>query len=672
MTQLQSVWVKLVCFIAVSLVLIVISQWGLKTTRLDLTEQGLFSLSEGTVNIINNLEEDVQFSFFFSDTVTADLVQFRAYAERVKALLKEYELKAKGRIELTIIDPLPFSEAEDQAQNLGLQGVPVKSGGDEAYFGLSAQTSSGKKAIVAFFPPNREAFLEYEISQLLYRIQKAQLPRLGVLTSLDVSGGFDPRTGQPTPAWMAFSQLEQNFAVEYYDADTLVELPDVELLMIIQPDSLSDSALYAIDQYIVSGGHTLIFQDPYFEMKPFIPGANESEWPLEPLYQHWGIEIPKDQVVVDKELAMVVSLSADRPPLRHGGLLALSEAFMKTDERITSELEKLTFAASGSIRQVDTLHASVNKGSDDEVTKDLLSHLEPSKTTLLTQALKQSNLTLTPLVQTSKQVMLKPSEAFRGLQDPSSLYEDFEAIGQPLTLVAQVSGFITSAFAKRPEPSLDDGVTQQANNVETGATSEKVEVSKTVAEHVSQGKVAQIVLVADVDMLTDRMWVEVQEIFGQRVAAPWADNGTFVANTLEYLSSNTDLMSVRSRGQYTRPFTVVENLQKAAEEQFLDKELKLRQRLEETEAQLSQLEPDEDSEESTLTVEQQQAIAAFQQEKLQIRKELRAVRRALDEDIERLHGQLKLINIAAMPFCLTLLALLGVGIRRRRRHSMNV
>lgn len=662
MIKVQRVWIKLLCFITVSLILIVISQWGLKSSRLDLTEQGLFSLSEGTVNIIHNLNEKVQLSFFFSDTVTADLVQFRAYAQRVKALLKEYELIAKGRIELTIVDPLPFSEEEDQAQNLGLQGVPVKSGGDEAYFGLSAQTPSGKKAIVAFFPPSREAFLEYEISQLLYRMQKAQLPRLGILTSLDVSGGFDPRTGQPTPAWMAFAQLEQNFTIEYYDAKTLVESPDVELLMIIQPDVLSDSALYAIDQYIVTGGHAVIFQDPYFEMQPFNPGVKETKWPLETLYRHWGVDIPKDQVVVDKELAMVVSLSADRPPLRHGGLLALSEEFMKTDERITAELEKLTFAATGSIRQVDDKDIGVNSGLEDEGTQEFLTQSELPKLDLL-----KPSLTLTPLVQTSEQVMVKPSQAFKGLKDPSTLYENFVALGESLTLVAHLSGPITSAFAQRPELPLNT-LTQQSSDTEKTVPGKEIAV-KDVSEHVSQGEAAQILMVADVDMLTDRMWVEVQEIFGQRVAAPWADNGTFVANTLEYLSSNTDLMSVRSRGQYTRPFTVVEKLQKAAEEQFLDKELKLRQRLEETEMQLAQLEPSEDSEELTLTLEQQQAITTYQNEKLQIRKELRAVRRALDEDIERLHGQLKLINIAAMPFCLTLLALLGVRIRHRRRHS---
>lgn len=619
---------------------LLVLQSSSKYVRLDLTEQGLFSLSEGTHNIIGQLNSPVKLTFFYSDKATADLVQFRAYAQRVKDLLQEYSNLGKDRIQLNIIDPEPFSEDEDLAVEFGLQGVPVQAGGEDAYFGLAAVSSDGNKAIIPFFQPSRESFLEYEITQLLYRVNRPNLPTLGVVTYLDVAGGYNMRTGQPTKSWMVFDQLESLFQIEYLDIDTLVNPPNVDVLLMVQPDQLPNQAIYAIDQFIVKGGHAVIFQDPYFEMGAMNPMSmrnTEAAWSLEPLYKHWGVDIPNQQAVVDKALAMVVSVGGNRPPMRHGGLISVEPDWMNTQDVAASNLEKVTFAASGYLK-----HSNEPKGVQ-----------------------QPSSLTFEPLITTSNQVGLKPITAFKGLKDPSVLYEELEASDQPFVLAARLFGTFTSSFERRPDPEK----VSEEEGLDSGEADEGKEKEPIVYdEHVAEGTEAQVLLVADVDVLTDRMWVEVQEIFGQRVAAPWADNGAFVANALENMSGNTDLISIRSRGQYTRPFLVVEALQQRAEERFLENERRLREQLNETEAQLVALQGQQGEAESlVLTPEQKAALEAFQQEKVKIRKELREVRRELDKDIDELHQRLKLINISSMPIVVTILMLFTAFFRKRRR-----
>jgi ABC-type uncharacterized transport system involved in gliding motility auxiliary subunit len=660
---------KILALVAVSAVLLISSQLILKKQRIDLTDQGLYSLSQGTLNIVSNIEQPIKLSFFYSDKATADLIQFRAYAQRVKELLQEYESISEGRIQLSIIDPEPFSEDEDRAVALGLQGVPVQSGGDEAYFGLAAENATGKKEAIAFFQPSREAFLEYEISQLLYRVQHDRLPTLGVLTDLDVSGGYDMRTGQPKPAWMVFNQLEKLFQIEYLDAESLVNAPKVDVLLIIQPDALPNTAVYAIDQYVVQGGHTLVFQDPYYELgasNPMGMRNPEAPWPLEPLYEHWGIEVGREQAVVDKALAMVVSLGGNRPSMRHGGLLAIEPQYINPQDVASANLEKVTFAAAGYIKQRESAKQRAPAISQ---TEGLKAEAVP------TNSQSVQKLSFEALISSSDQVMLKPIEAFRGLKDPSILYENFKPIGSPLILAARLSGPITSAFKERPEPETreeeaEDALAgeQVASEGSDQAAEQQQPPEEALDNHHTQGSNSHVMLVADVDILTDRMWVEVQEIFGQRVAAPWADNGAFVTNAIENLSGNADLISIRSRGQYTRPFEVVQALQRAAEERFLQSEQLLKKRLIQTEEQLAALEEQRGSEGITLTEEQVQAIEDFQQEKLKIRKELRLVRRELDKDIEQLQKRLKVVNIATMPVGITLIAILIGFFRRQRRY----
>jgi len=254
--------------------------------RLDLTEQKLYTLSEGTRNILAQLNQPVELELYFSQKASADLVKVRAYQQRVRELLDEYVMLAGGKLSLKVIDPAPFSEEEDQATAYGLQAVPVSVSGDNLYFGLVAKAQlpqaaenqgsdekaadAGKEQVaqLPFLQPDREAFLEYEITQLIYQVQQSKPVVIGLLSGLDVRGGFNPQTGRPAPAWMAIDQLDGPYELRSLTAGLDHIDDDIDLLLLVQPPELTDSALYAIDQFALKGGRVLAFLDPVAETAP--------------------------------------------------------------------------------------------------------------------------------------------------------------------------------------------------------------------------------------------------------------------------------------------------------------------------------------------------------------------------------------------------------------------
>jgi ABC-type uncharacterized transport system involved in gliding motility auxiliary subunit len=176
-----------------------------------------------------------------------------------------------------------------------------------------------------------------------------------------------------------------------------------------------------------------------------------------------------------------------------------------------------------------------------------------------------------------------------------------------------------------------------------------------------------VIAVADSDLLSDRMWVQVQDFYGQRLPQPWADNASFVINALDNLAGSDALISVRSRGRFSRPFSVVDELQRQAEANFREKADALKQRLADTEQKLAALQNPDPGKTQELTLEQQGALQQYIQERVRIRKELRDVQFQLNADIDALGRKLKLINIVLVPSLLTLGVLVLWWWRRRRQ-----
>lgn len=582
----------------------------LSGVRLDLTENSLYTLSEGTREVLEEIDEPINLYFFFSSKVSEDLTAFRAYASRVQEMLEEYQLAAGSRIRLQVIDPEPFSEEEDRAAEFGLQGVPLNQSGDVFYFGLAGTNALDGEEVIAFFQPDREEFLEYELSKLVHSLSQTKAFRVGIYSSMDIDGGFNQATYQATQAWVFVDQLRELFDVESLPLLDQASLQDVDLLILVHPKDLDAAQLFAIDQHVMAGRKLLAFMDPMAELdRPATPGMNMpagSASHLNELTANWGVAMREREVLADAGTALMVA-GADGAPVRHLGILGFGPGQLSRQEMVTASLESINFSTAG-ILDVDEVQGIVTA----------------------------------PLVTSSTQAAALPSLQFQFLTDPAELQKGFTPTGETYITAVRLSGSAVTAFPEGVE----------------GQTADLLQATDSL----------QVVLVADTDVLSDRLWVRLDNFFGQQIASAFADNGSFVSNLVENLSGSNALIAVRSRGQFSRPFTVVETIRRRAEAAYRLQEEDLQARLAETERQLSELESARVEENLlTLTPEQEAALTSFQQEKLRIRKELRNVRHQLDSDIEQLGSMLKFLNILLMPLLLTGLL---VAMRVLRLHRL--
>ena len=588
--------IALILLAAAFLVFTLLNNVWLSGIRLDLTENKLFTLSAGTREITAQIDEPINLYFFFSEKASEDLTTLRAYATRVRELLQEYALLADGKINLQLIDPQPFSDAEDRAAAFGLQSVPVNNAGDELYFGLAGSNALDNLQVISFFQPDKEAFLEYEISKLIQNLLVQKKPKVGLLSSLKVQGDMDMNTFQTTPPWVVVDQIDQSAELEVITPDAEILPTDLDLLILIQPRGLTESLLISIDQFALAGGRILVFLDPMAEMDqsraaPMLDMvANDADFDL-PLLESWGIQLRRDLVLGDAQQALTVS-GANGQPVRHLAILGLQTSNFKVDDVTLSSLETINVSTAGIL--------------------DVLEH----RTT-----------EVDVLMSSSEYAMPMDRVRLRMLSDPSELLADFKPTGLLYPVAVRITGPAETHYP-----------------AEVG---ERVTVSNT--------KNLNVIVVADTDILSDRLWVQLQDFFGQRIVSPWANNGDFVTNAVDNLTGCSALISIRSRGRFSRPFEVVQDLRREAEASYLSSANDLQMQLAETEAQLGQLEASRDEQNLiSLSPEQEATLVQFQQEKLRIRKALRDVRHQLDQDIEMLGTTLKFVNIVLMPLLLTL------------------
>jgi ABC-type uncharacterized transport system involved in gliding motility auxiliary subunit len=614
--------VAIIFIIAVS-----VSNTLLRGMRLDLTENSLYTLSDGTKNILGNIEAPINLNFFYSDRATANVPQLRTYAGRVGEMLEEFVEHSDGQLRLTFIDPLPFSEEEDQAAAFGLQAVSLSGATDAIYLGVAATNSADDEEIIAFLDPGKETFLEYELARLVDTLAHPQRPVIGLLSSLPVRGGFDPMTRQRSEPWVVMSQIEPLFDIRELAATTARIDPDIAVLFIIHPKALPDTTLYAIDQFILRGGRALLMVDPYAEadippQDPNNPAAAmlaSHASNLNRLIEAWGLSVSTNEYIADDQFALQVT-GMDRRPIRHIGLLGINQTGIDRSDIISAQLRSLNIGYPGFITVAN-----------------------------------DAPVTITPLIVSSDLAAPLATDGLAFIRDPAQLRQGFAPTGQRYTLAARIQGTVPSAFVDGPPEGFTTGDnTEQNNNPHLIASNQPINV----------------ILIADTDILTDRLWAQVQDFFGQRVATAFADNGAFIINSLDNLTGSGDLISIRARATSTRPFTRVQNLRIEAESRFRETEEQLQQDLRDTEARLGELQANrEDAGTMILSPEQEAEVQRFQDQRLQIRKELRQVQRNLDQQIETLGTWLKVINIGLMPLMITVLSIVLLLLRRRRSST---
>lgn len=597
---------------------LLISQF--RSIRLDLTSEGLYTLSEGTQHILDDIPESnpVQLSLFFSEKLSRQSPALRAYYQRVRDLLEEYELKSGGRLLVKYVDPEPFSEEEDFAVQFGLQAIPVE--GENIYFGLIGLNANDEMQVIPFFNPEHQAFLEYEVSQLVYRLGESRRPVLGVITGLpQIFPHMDIRGQQRNEGVVIMDQLGEQYEIKrVMDTDVETIAPGIDILMVVHPHLFPERTLYAIEQFVLSGKPLIVFMDPEAEMDTFqMPldnGFVDRSSSLEQLLGQWGIQYDPASVLLDYTYAHEIPASQFGRPIPHLGIFGISKAGMNASDAITAGLEEINFASAGAMLPIEG--AAVD---------------------------------ITPLLTSSVESQLYDTEQYKLGGSHDILLRNFKADAQQYFLAVHIQGRVETAFP--------DGAPELADP-------QQHESGEDLPAHIGQGDI-QVILVSDTDLLADRMWVQVQQVYGKKLATPWAGNGDLVRNMVDKLAGSPDLIGLRSRGSYQKPFETVDALKKQAVEQFREQEKQLAEKLAQTEKKLQQLMEQAETD-SAIDESRQNEIRAFQMERLQTRKKLREVQHQLNADIETLATRLKLLNILAVPLLLTLISLLVMLLKRSR------
>jgi len=604
--SLGSLGLLLVLFVAINM----LSGSLLRGLRFDLTENQLFTLSDGTQNILEGLQEPVTLYFYFSQASSREIPQVRTYAKRVDELLQEFENKAAGKLTVRRVDPAPFSEEEDQAAALGLQAAPVGAAGETLYLGIAGSNTLDDMQVMPFLQPSKEKFLEYDLAKMISTLGNPERKKLGLMSTLPMQPGFDPATQGMRPAWTVYEQLGQMFDIEQISAQA-AELPtDLDVLMLVHPRDLDPNLLYQIEQFVLGGGRLIAYLDPFAESDqgdPNDPMARMqagSSSDLGSLLQAWGVKYDPARARGDLQYGV------GNAGTRHIGILSVPADGMNEGDIVSADLEVVNFASTGWFEPVEGATTRFDA-----------------------------------LVQSSENAAPMDASRLRFLSDPSDLLEGFNPSGDRFALAVRIAGPATASI-EAPEGYGDSHLVESAENG------------------------INVLLFADTDLLTDRMWVQRQPFFGQDIVSAFADNGTLAINAVDNMLGNRDLISIRTRANSARPFTRVDELRVAAEQAYRATEERLQQELQETERRLSDLQAAKGEGELTIMSDEQQAeIRRFMDRRLEIRRELRQVRHDLQRDIDRLGTRLKLINIGLVPLAVLVFALI-YGMRRRRRQDL--
>jgi ABC-type uncharacterized transport system involved in gliding motility auxiliary subunit len=594
--------------------LVALGNRALRGARLDLTANQLYTLAPGTRNIVGNLKEPINLYFYFTAKPADAIPPIKNYAGRVREFLQELASRSNGQIRLHVIDPEPSSEDEDRASEAGLRSLPLGASGDTLYFGLAATNSTDGKAAIEFFDYQKEQFLEYDVVKLIQQLANPKKPVVGWLTGLPMGGSFDPQAGRPTDPWVVLEQARQLFDLRMLDAQLTSIDAATDVLVVAHPKNLSPPALLAIDQFALRGGRVLMFVDPSAE------GDNEGAEPGNPLG----------------------SLGVDRKS-NAGPLLAAWGVDFDNSKILGDRglgLAVTVRAGAGPTRHIGVIGLREEQmSSKDVVAGGLNSIILYSAGALLPR--KGAGTKFEPLLQSSADAALLAGERFQMLMDPQTLLDDFKPTGK-LAIAARITGNVKTAF---PD-------------------SAPIKASQ---------KPLNAIIVADTDLLQDFLWLESSSMFGQRVVQPTANNGDFVWNAIENLTGNSDLISLRGRGTFSRPFDRVEALRRNAEARFRDQEKRLDAELASTEQKLAELQSRRsDQAAMILSPEQKAELERFASERSRIRRELRAVKLDLNRDIEALGARLKLLNIVVWPLLVAGLALLYPAWRKRRQAAIQM
>lgn len=628
-------WIGIALAGVILLAVNIIGSSMFKNATADLTDAQLYSISQGTERVLETIEEPIDVKVYFSERLGELSAQHKRYFDRVRGLFERYQNMTGGKLNVSFIDPSPFSDAEDRAVAAGLSGVRLGTQGEKGYFGLVATNSTDDQETVPFFTPERESFLEYDMTKLVHKLSNPKNPKIGIIAGLQINGGMTPR-GQQIKPWQIMSQIEEFFDVEMLTMSQDMIPADVDLVMLVHPIALTDKGAYAIDQFVLRGGRLLAFLDPLSEIgqlsNPALGGGREND-ELKKLLTAWGVKFDPTKVVGDDENARrVQSGGASGVVSDYVAWLGLTDKSLDQKEVVTDGVKLVNLATPG--------------------------HFE---------AMPDAKTTFEPFMATSNRAMEIEAMKFAGsTPDIVGFLRDYKAGDKSLVLAARVTGPVQTAFpdgvpgkADAAEKK-DDAAQGDENDSKDGGTAEAVQI---------KSGTINAILVGDSDLLYDDFWVQMRQVFGQQLAMPNSHNAVFVMNALENLSGGQALSGLRGRGVDDRPFTVVNDLRREAEKKYRKNEQELMTKLEGLQKQLAQVQQRTGQDGAVtlaLTDRDKETIETARSEMIKTRRELRNVQHALRSDIEQLEGWVKFINIALVPILIGAGGFAFAAMRRRQ------
>ena len=589
-----SVFLSILIFFSIN----VITNNILSSARVDFTENKLYSLSNGTISLLKDLKEPIHIRLFVSSNLVKDVPQLSTYANRVETILQTYSNISNGKITLEIIDPKPFSDAEDRAVGMGINSFNATEMSDALYFGLAATNSTIGQKNIPIFSPERETFLEYDLTSLISDLSQIEKPVISIIDNLGLNA--DNRIGKPEQ--QILKQMKEMFQVEKIDENSNKLNKNTKILMIIHPKFLSDETLYMIDQWVLNGGATLIFLDPYAEteisrqqgMPPMNPRSN-----LKKLLDTWGIKFDDKKAVLDSEFGFRISRNINGRDIQVTNYpwLNIRDEGLNKNESSLSNLSTIVMTTAGSFELID----------DKSV-------LEPI------------------IISSQKSGLGDAQKAGDPKGDPRDLLPNIKSDNQNLTVAGWFKSNLNTSF--RDKKNKDDN------------------------QLLKSSKKSNILLVADVDMLMDRNWLTQRGAF--------ANNGDFVLNVIEKMVGGNALSDLRGKSTSWRPFEKIIALEKIAEEKFLIEEQMLAKKLKGMEDKIRNLTQNNDKDSDVLSPETIKAIDGFKTEMMTTRSQLRNVKFDLRRDVETLKKWIISINVAILPIIFAGFALILSLRRKRK------
>ena len=624
---------------------------GLFNFRVDLTEHKLYTLSDGTRNILERINPDKPVTIRYYVT-TEDRVMppiLKSHARTVQDLLLEFQKAAKGKVILEKLVPNPNTEDEDRAREDDLQGMQVNAEGDNIYLGLAIQ-SAAQKEVLPFLNPNEETALEYNVARAIQKVAKTSKTVIGVMSAMPIMGSpmfpFQRQRGQEP--WILIQRLRMDYEVREIPmtADTIDA--DINTLLVIHPADITESAEYAIDQYLLKGGKVIAMVDPQSliaqaysgQPNPMTGqpgGVINTASDLPNLFKAWGVSYDRSLVVADVNYRTMMQGRQNPVALR------LPKEAINKDERITADLQSLLLMSAG----------AVEAESREGLTATVLAHSSEASEKIDTAAaekLRRESLTnFSPSGQRQPLVVMlsgKFKTAFPNGK-PKAPAENPETGGAEGDAGAPKADAAADAKAAEATPAAEPATAKEAATKDDGSLKE------------SSNNEAMVIVFADADMLYDAFCVQQDPMTGGLVATN--SNLPLMLNAVEVLSGGGDLLKVRSRASTQRPFTKMDELRENVEKDFRPKLKSLQSDLDSIAQQMGPLRVKDGVLADPAQIKKLEELMKKQAD---INREIREIKKTQNKQIAFTESIITLLNVLAVPLLVVAVGLI-LAIRRR-------